>query len=389
MTFVNNHPLPITTFRNLVKHAGAHSVSVYLAMYKRGSDLHGHLSQAILKGCIKEARKELAKYQIPQLEITNYLRPLYHLLEEGEIWRNPSEGLAIFLDQKGLKYYTLPISFDTKVYVASQFYLLPLFPLYQEDRPYFVLKLSQDYVRLYQATGFTITDITDKVAIPQKIEDVVGKEFEAKTLQRRNSRGIAGGNIIHGYGEGKDDVKKELSKFYKAIDEAFLKTVGDSKPPLILSCTDEVFSHYKNVSKYPQIFEKNLAGDPEFITENDLHKATHNLLNEYFNSKKNQKIETFNNHYITGNAGFQIAEILPMAIDGKVDTLFVQRRADLYGIYDKVNRRLRLDSQKNNSNVSLMNLASLETFLQGGNVFYLDAADMPVKGYPINAIFRY
>lgn len=389
MNPAKTHPLPIETFKELTQSSDLHAVSIYLPMYKEGKEQNEHLAQANLKSCIKEVRTILGEYQLSEKEIKDYIQPLEALIVQTEIWRNPSQGLAIFMDRKGLNYYMLPIPFETKVYVASQFYLKPLLPLYYDDGQYYVLELSQDYVKLYQATRFNFKDISDEKFVPENIDQVVGDDYESKTLQHRSAQGMSGGAMIHGHGEGKDDVKKELLKFYKAVDEGILETVKNSKAPLLLSCTDEVFALYKSISKYPNIFEKNVSGDPEFINKNKLHEDSWNLLQPYFNTDRNEKIVSFKELYNTSKTGYQISEILPLAVDGKVDTLFVKEDVELYGVYNKISRSVRLDPDKNTTNSSLINLVSLETFLQGGNVYFLKASEMPVPESSLNAIYRY
>lgn len=389
MNPTKNHPLQIETFKDLAQSSEAHAVSIYLPMYKKGKEQNEQLAQANLKSCIKEVHTLLCQYQLSEDEINNYIQPLKALIVQNEIWRNPSQGLAIFMDRKGVQHYSLPIPFETKVYVASQFYLKPLLPLYSDDDQYYVLELSQDYVKLYEATKFTFKDITEKKLLPASLKKVVGEDYKSKMLQHRSAPSISGGGMIHGYGEGKDDVKKELLKFYKAVDVAILKTLKNTKAPLVLSCTDEVFYHYKSISKYPNIFDSNVSGDPEFVNKNKLHEVSWELLQPYFNTTRNEKIESFKELYNTSKTGYEISEILPLAVEGKVDTLFVQEDVELYGIYNKINRFVRLDPEKNTSNTSLINLAALDTFLQGGNVYFLKADEMPFKDRPLNAIYRY
>lgn len=389
MNPAKTHPLPIEMFKKLAQNSEAHAVSIYLPMYKKGKEQNEQLAQANLKSCIKEVRTILGQYQLSEEEIIDYIKPLEALIVQNEIWRNPSQGLAIFMDRKDLQHYSLPVPFETKVYVASHFYLKPLLPLYSEDGQYYVLELSQDYVKLYQATRFIFKDITDEKLIPDTLEKVVGEDYKSKMLQHRSAPSISGGGMIHGYGEGKDDVKKELLKFYKAVDEAILKTVKNSKAPLLLSCTDEVFSLYKSISKHPNIFVENVSGDPEFVNKNELHEVSWNLLQPYFNITRNEKIESFKELYNTSKTGYETSEILPLAVEGKVDTLFVREDLELYGVYNQINRSVRLDPDKNITNTSLINLAALDTFLQGGNVYFLKANEMPFKERPLNAIYRY
>ena len=99
-------------------------------MNKKGKEQNEHLAQETLKQCIKDVHKTLQKHQLSNAEIVTYLKPIETLIADVELWRNPSEGLAIFLDKKGFHYYTLPIPFITKTQIATVVLLL-LYAVYE------------------------------------------------------------------------------------------------------------------------------------------------------------------------------------------------------------------------------------------------------------------
>jgi hypothetical protein len=384
-----NHPLPKQTFEALSKSRGAHSISIYLPMDLGGKEQNQHLAQANLKRCIKQLRMELKEYLLKDDEIITYLKPLEVLLVNSEIWRNPSNGMAIFLDKEGLKYYLLPIPFETRVLVASDFYLKPLLPLYYEDGDYYVLELSQDYVQLYEASRFSFNNTFVEDLAPNKLVKAVGSDYKQKMLQFRSGQDSFGAGNFHGHGEGKDDLKKELTYFLSEIDKGVLKAIKTREAPLVIASTDEVFSLYRSVSKHPNISETNISGDPEFKNKNELHEESWNLIKGYFDKRRKEKLEQFRELYHTQKTSYELSEIIPAALDGKIDTLFVQEDLDLFGVYNKENGEITLDLAKEVHNSSLSNLASLNTFLQGGNVYLMPAREMPVTGRPLNAVYRY
>ncbi len=116
-----NYLLSEKTFEALIAKRDLYCVSIYLPMHKTGKEQNERLAQANLKSCIKEVHRTLAKYQLQEDEINSYLKPIEELIANMDLWRNPSDGLAIFLDKKSLNYYPFPISFDTQTYVADHF----------------------------------------------------------------------------------------------------------------------------------------------------------------------------------------------------------------------------------------------------------------------------
>ena len=384
-----SHPLPDKTFKALIKRTGQHCVSIYLPMDTGGKEQNEHLAQAKLKSSIKEIHKELSKHHLKDDEIKEYLQPLEKLLANIELWRNPSQGLAIFLDQKGLQYYMLPIRFETKTQVAANFYIKSLLPIYYEDGDYYLLELSQDYVKLYKASRFSFTNMFVEDLAPETLEKAVGTDYKQKMLQFRSGQNIAGVANFHGHGEGRDDKEKELRLFLRNIDSSVVKKIKDTNIPLVLACTEEFYSLYKSISKYPNIYDKYIRGDSEFKNKNLLHEESWNLIKEFYNKPIKEKKERIKELYNTPKTNYEIAEIIPAALDGKIETLFVREDLDLFGIYDQTNGYLRLDPQKTLTNISLSDLVSRQTYLKGGNVYLSKVDEMPIQESALNALFRF
>ncbi|QXP58313.1 hypothetical protein [Olleya sp. HaHaR_3_96] len=384
-----NHPFPQKKLKILASKQSAHTVTIYLPMNKKGKEQNEHLAQAHLKKCVKEIHQTLTNYQLNKVEINNYLKPIEDLIANVDLWRNPSDGLAVFLDQNGISYYTLPIAFEVKTYVSNHFYLKPLLPLYYEDGVYFLLELSADYVKLYKCSKFSYKDLNIENFAPNQLKKAIGTDYKDKMLQFRTGHSAHTRGSFHGYGEGKDDYKKELITFFRAIDLGVKKLIDNRKAPLLLACTDQLYPLYKEASLYPNLYKNHLNGDPEFKNKTLMHQESWSLMQDYFNATKKDKIDLFTELYNTQKVSYSPSEIISAAIHGKIDTLFVKKGTDLFGIYYNINNSVRLDESKEITNTSLLNLACMQTFLQGGNVFELDPEHMPIKEQPINAIFRY
>lgn len=386
----SSNPLSKESFEALSSKSASHSVSIYLPMYKKGKEQNEHLAQAHLKQCIKQVHNELNNYQLQKDEIQNYLRPVEKLLTHIELWRNPSDGLAVFLNKDGFNYYTLPIPFETGTYIANHFYLKPLLPLYHNDGIYYVLELSEDYVKLYEGSRYHFDDLNMDTLSVGQLEKVVGFDFKSKMLQFRTGQAAHGAGVFHGHGEGKDDHKKELMTFFRAVDkEVKALTQKHQNAPLVLACTKSVYPLYKAVTSYSNLYETYISGDSEFKNKTKLHQESWNLVKDYFIQDKQKRLDVFAELYHTSKTSYDATAIIAAAIHGKVDTLFIKKGTDIFGIYDKSNNKIRVALSKNLTNISLLNLAAIQTFLQGGHVYELESEEMPVAEQPLNAIFRY
>ena len=386
---IEEHPLPKKDFEILAKERSLYCVSIYLPMDKKGKEQNMHLGQALLKQCIKEVKETLTEHQLHMTKIEAYLEPLIQLLNNVELWRNPSDGLVIFLESAGgLKYYKIPIPFEANTYVAGHFYLVPLLALYQNDGFYYLLELSRDYVKLYEASRHHFKDAYLEDLVPKDLESAVGFDYEQKNLQFRSGHATYGATF-HGQGAGKDDVKEELLRYFRMLDKGVRRIVSDPQAPLVLSCSDRLNSLYAEANTYPNLYEKHLPGDPEYKTDDERHQNSWVLVSPYFRKSLTEKLETFKELYDTQRTSYEIGTIVSAALQGKVDTLFIEESKDIFGIYDLKDNEVSVDQKDEIHNVSLTNLAALQTFEQGGEVYILPPELMPVKESSMFALLRY
>jgi hypothetical protein len=389
MSVAIKNPLPKPILEKLVNTHGLHCVSIYLPMHKDGKEQNERIAQATLKQCIKKVHTDLVRHEMDSQEIKKYLKPIEELILDIELWRNPSDGLAIFLDKNGFNYYTLPISFEIKTNVSDHFYLKPLLPLYNEDDDYYLLELSQDYVKLYEANKYGYQDIYIEDFAPEQLEEAVGFDFRQNMLQFRGGQSAQATGTYHGKNPGKDDIKKELITFFRAIDKGINKVIPNKKAPLVIACADPLFALYKEANTYPTLLENYIAGDSEFKNKTKLHQESWKLIHPYFEKIKEAKLLKYKELYHTPKTSYQISEIVPAAMNGKIDTLFVQNSEDEFGVFDQETNRLMFRKETDLNNASLSDLSAVKTFMQGGKVFFLTPEEMPDAEAPMNALLRY
>ena len=291
--------------------------------------------------------------------------------------------------EKGLSYYQLPISFEPYVYVSHQYYIVPLTPLFEFESPYYILSLSQDHVRLFEGNKFGLKDLYVNEFAPEKLEEVVGFDFEQKMLQFRSGQALHSAGSFHGRGEGKDDSVKEITYFFREINKGVNKAIKNKNAPLILACIDWLYPIYKEANTYPNLYPEHLSGDSEYTPISELKDNAWSLLSDFYLLKRKQKIELYNEVSHTPKASHQISDIIPAAVQGKIDTLFIKKGDKAYGTFNRNKNCIILDSERDKVNISLINLATTQTLLQGGQIFILDPEDMPFKKRPLNALFRY
>jgi hypothetical protein len=384
-----NTPIHKSDFNKLANIHDQHCVSIYIPTFRAGEEVDRNHGQITLKNIVKNLKRTLKDYNLSKTEIENYLSPVNSLVYDSQFWRQQSDCLAIFLNKQQVKYYTLPIDQDEFTYISDHFYLLPILPIFSDDGKFFILSLSLQEVKLFESTRHSITEVYVEDLVPEKLEEVVGYDFQHKSLQFRSGQAGSHGALYHGQGAGKDDKDMETEKFFRAVDQGLMKLIKNEDAPLILACVDHYQPIYAKITNYNNLFPQNIGGNQEEKDPYLLHEMAWPLVEDYFQQRRKNMANTFRELSITGKTSFDLNDIVPAAIDGRIDVLFIQRAKDKFGLYDKVNRSLIVDEKIRISQASLYNLAAVQTWIKGGQVYVVEKDEMPLHGTNINALFRY
>lgn len=382
-----DHLLSNADFSKLANTHDQHCISIYIPTSRAGEIVDKKLGQLTLKNKLKELKKDLKDYQLKEHEIDNLLYPAMELINDHHFWRNQSDCLVIFLTREGMQSFSFPIDQEAFTYIADHFYLLPLLPLVNNHGKFYILALSLNQVKFYEATPFSITEVYVEDLVPEKLEEVVGYDIAQKGIQFRTGNASNKSAIFHGQGSGKDDKNIEIEKFLRAVDQGLMKLIKNESAPLILACVDHYYPIYRNISSYPFIFDQHIGGNHEKTDPYILHEMAWSIIEPLFLEKRSEKKTLLQNQPPSGKTSFDLNDIIPASIEGKIDTLFVKKDEDRFGIYDQVNRSLIIDEEQKLGQASLYNLAVVQTLLKGGTAYLSE--NMPVKGTHINALYRY
>lgn len=284
----------------------------------------------------------------------------------------------------------MPVRCGELTFVSDRFYLLPLFSLFEGDGKFFLLNLSLGEVKFYEGTRHSITEVFVEDLVPARLEEVVGTDYHEKSLQFRSGQGReAGAAMFHGQGAGKDDREAELEKFLRAVDKGLIKLINGESVPLILACVEHYYPVYKKITSYGFLSDRHIAGNHEGTDTYILHEMAWPLVEGLFQQDRTEAERTMQELSGTGKTSFDLNEIIPAALEGRIEALFVDQTKDRYGLYDEVNRTLIIDDKLKLRQASLYNLAAVQTWLKGGRVFLAGPGKMPFKMTGINALFRY
>jgi hypothetical protein len=374
--------LTVEDLRTLV---GTHTppcLSLYLPTHKHGSPEDRHH----FDGAVRSARDVLHGSMKPH-ELDAFLEPIARL-STSDFWQEHAEGLAVFRSRDHMACYRLPMSVPEAVISADSFHIRPLIRFLQSNQRFFLLSLSQNYVRLFKgsATGLSPAEIE---RLPRSLEDALGKEDRERSVVFHH--GASGGrNPIYG-GAGKSDTSRDedLLRFFRAIDDALWPVLRDEKVPLILAAPQREMPLYRSVSRYAHIAEQGLHGNFSASRMEDLHAKAWPIVQSIVDARVREVRGSYDRLVSRARALDEIRGIATYAIQGRVYQLLLARDAQLWGRLDRSTGALELhgkDRAKGDDDV-LDDLAEA-VLVRGGEVFSLDTPDMPSKS-PIAAILRW
>jgi hypothetical protein len=196
--------------------------------------------------------------------------------------------------------------------------------------------------------------------------------------------------IFHGHGSREDNLKAEIVQFFNLADKALLKHM-DRDAPVVLAGVEYLLPRYHETTEHPKVLEEGLTGNADGLSAEELRDAAWEIVEPLFLEDRRRAAERYSDLQGSGRASSRYQEILPAAHDGRIDTLFVARGVRLWGTYDAQGREARHQSnqtEQTNGSEDLLDLAAVQTFLNGGTVYAVPQQEIP-DGQAMAAIFRY
>lgn len=365
-------------------------ISIFIPTHRGGKKVLQEQDPLALKNQLKDVKHKLDKKGLNADDIAKFIDPIQKLIEDTSFWREQSDGLALFIADGVFHKYTLPVYFQEFNYVSNAFYLKPLMPMFTGDGSFFLVSLNRDDVKLYECTkhSFTAYDIED--LIPASKQDRVGFDYEEKNLQFRSGATGYGQTMYHGQEAATGKRKNEIKKYFRAINDGLEEIFRDHTMPLLIVAQRPLFDMYKEVNTYAHLMEENLVVDFNSTDMFDIHEMAWERMEPVFDKPRKDKIAQFLEHQGEGKTAIGIGEILPAAVNGQIEALFCENNEDILGVFTKENEVIKvLEGSDDGTTISLMNLAAINTFLNGGDVYLLEKGEMPNPNSRVNALYRY
>ncbi len=384
--------LSVDTLKELVEQAQGVCVSIYMPTYRAGAETQQNPIR--FKNLIRQAESNLVDYAFSSTEANKFLEPALQL-DQDDFWQHQDEGLAIFIAEGFYRFFKLPFSVNELVVVADRFHLKPLMPLLTGDEEFYILALSQQRVRLLQASRYNVEEV-EVAGLPESMDAALQYDETAKEGQFRISTSKGGTNnsfqhsgTFHGQGSpDQDDVKRDILQYFHIVDRCLHEILKNKHAPLILAGVEYLLPIYQEANTYAHLMEAGITENPEILKPEELHAQALSLVEPYFSQAEKQALDHYHELQNTGKTSSDLQEVIPAAYYGRVEQLFVAVGVQQWGNFDPQSSELEIHPDTQPGDEDLLNSAAIQTLLNGGEVYAVPPDEVPGEA-PLAAVFRY
>ena len=363
-------------------------ISIFLPTHRAGREI---LQDPIrLKNLLRCAEADLAANHLSTARVRELLAPARQLVQRKRFWRYQDDGLALFLSRGLFRYFRLPLRFQELVVVADSFHVKPLLSLLAGDGRFYLLALSQNRVRLFEGTHYTISEL-ELEGVPRSLREALDYRDSERQLQFHTATARSSSKrspIFHGHGAGMDEAKEKLLRYFRRIDKGLQALLRNQQAPLLLAGVEYLFPIYSKANTYPRLLEQGVAGNPDALSAGELHEAAWNIVQPHFEQAQNHAIAQYTDIANAGRTSRAVKEILPAAYHGRIEYVFVAVGVQQWGTFDPEQNVVSLHEKAEPGDEDLLNQVAIQTILRGGLVYAVPPSKMP-SGLPIVALFRY
>lgn len=208
--------------------------------------------------------------------------------------------------------------------VADSFHVKPLLREYQCNRPFHVLTLGQNHVKLFTRWNQNL-QLVDQMSIGQEERGILDEDRASLSKQRLRSLRIRAANtMIH-------------------------RSLSQSTTPLLLAGAQSSVLAVKKSLSYPYLLEQTIACNPDQITLQELQDRASQKSNDYFEFEEDQAIANSQYCYRSGKSLQNIREIAKAGVEGRIDQLIVAEDYHVWGELDRKTGAIQIRANQTNS----------------------------------------
>ena len=388
--------LSVPEIKTLMEVQNAPCVSIFLPTHRKaGPEMQEDPLR--LRNQLREAERMLLTRGTDSRQIEALWKPVESLFTTREIWSHPQDGLAVLRAPDWFSFYQLPYSVKEQVVVGEHFYLKPLLPFLTSQKCFYILALSQNEIRLLEATRYSIKAIELPSLVPTSLAEIMKRHEAENEIESHSSASGAtigkGGRrpaVFHGQGVGTDDEKSHILRYFQEIDRGLHELLHDKSAPLVLASVDFLLPIYREANTYPYLLPEGIPGNPDRqkVRDEILLERAWPLVESSVLHEQQEALAQFEEGKGTDRASNNVSEIVPAAYDGRVKDLFLAIDQEQWGSYEPAAYTMHMHELAEASDEDLLDLAARQTLLHSGSIYALTQENMPGRSL-LAAVYRY
>lgn len=376
--------------RPLVMDHSSPCVSLYMPTL-RGQE--GQQNAIRFKNLCGKAREDLIANGMRGPDAAEHLKPLDQMLQDSDLWRHCSEGLAVFRSRRQFRSYRLPRAFQEALVVGDRFHLRPLLPLFTGEDFFYLLVVNLKGIRLLQCTRDLLSEIDIADRVPAGLEATMAAYVLEESVQFHSVGATgAGGRVMgamHGHGvSGSDKAvrKKYILEYFHQADRGLVQVLGDHTP-MLLAGVKYLCALYRQANSYRGLLEVEVGGSMELTSLKDLHRQGWEAYEGHRLQLQQRALARFREVVGTSATSTELGKIVPAAFNGQVRTLLAPVGLEQWGRFDPASGKIEVHPKQVSGEEDLVDFAAIHTLMHGGEVYAVGQG--PSGGAPLAAIFRY
>lgn len=336
------------------------------------------------KNLLKDIEVQLKERKLEKTEREAILEPLRAIEEDKAFWLHAKEGLAVLASRNRCVVYLLERPVESQLFVGDNFIIKPLIRVFQSSGEYQILGLNRQKFKLFEGNRYGISEIILPEGTPTTIKEILGEELTSAHLSHGSYGGSGKGTMYHGHGGKKDELEKDIEKFFRQVDRFVFENYSKpSQRPLILIALGEYHAMFQSISHNNYLMEQGLREDYEAMDLNQMKSKTWEVIEPFYLKRTQALIELFETSRAQGKGTDDPVTIAKAASESRIGTLMVEADRIMEGQFDPMTGGLVLSEGPKDV------LDELALFVLEGNgeVVVLPKERMPSK-QGMAAIFR-
>ncbi|NJM05385.1 hypothetical protein HC891_02885 [Candidatus Gracilibacteria bacterium] len=270
-----------------------------------------------LKNLVKEAQDRLLS-EFSQRDIAALQKNLDDLVERVDFEHN-LDGLVLFVNADMARMYTVPFDLPERVVIDHTFATRDLVYALNRTQHYWVLLLSEQPTRLFEAVRADLVEVNDGTPFPMV-----------------NKRPGGESRLPGGIGVNASQVRDDHERiFFQQVDQAFAEFYAADPQPVAVLSEVRTLASFDAVTRHNEAIIARVGGNYDHETPHEIGKIVWPTMSEAFAELRKRSFESLDAALSSKRSASGIVECWRMGQEGRIDLLLVAENYEQPAVLDE------------------------------------------------------